>query len=62
MRIKRENFVQYFEQRGIGYRAKSRKDYVYANPIIETMTLENFMEKIDHPIINRIYTDGDYHP
>jgi hypothetical protein len=56
----RQLFDQYFEQNGIGYRAKSPQDYALANPVIESMTIEKFEERLQHPIISKIYWDGEY--
>ncbi|MBS3099672.1 hypothetical protein J4463_00450 [Candidatus Pacearchaeota archaeon] len=60
MWIMRELFNAPFEANGVGYRAKSAEDYALANPTIETMTIDEFMERLEHPMISKLYWDGEY--
>ena len=60
MWLKQKSFDNHFEPRGIGYRAKSERDYGLANPVVETMTLDEFEDRVHHPIQGRFYWDGKY--
>ncbi len=60
MWLKKQLFNKYFEHNGMGYRAKSPKNYALANPVIESMTMDKFEERLHHPIISKFYWDGEY--
>ncbi len=61
LRVKEDDFRKYFEPNGIGFRAKSEDDYAKANPVIESMELNKFYDILEHPILSRFYSDGNYH-
>ncbi|HRZ85147.1 MAG TPA: hypothetical protein P5277_00020 [Candidatus Paceibacterota bacterium] len=60
MIISKENFDSNFEANGIGYRAKTSVDYGKSNPVIETMSINEFERRLNHPVLSRLYWDGQY--
>ena len=58
--VRKDDFKRYFEPNGIGFRAKSESDYALANPVVESLTIEEFDRRIEHPILERIYGDGEF--
>ena len=58
MWIRKEEFEKHFEENGIGYRPKNINHYAQANPVVETMIIEEFLMRLEHPIMNRFYNDG----